>query len=225
MWDKKTPKQNESISKGDDRIRELKNDLENAFITEFGQEFLFGKHDFINLPELYLPNQIKLREYATSGLYTLDIFLNNQWNKGTQLVDFNLNSIMPSCSTESFFGWQTISLETSYMLVLGNILITENYGFKLDEDILHHHGDENKKTSTEILQHTHTSITAVSIADKDTEINVNYGNLTGKVWTKNHTHDVKISINFFSSGHNHVVSEVNVGNFNTFFCKLIRKVL
>lgn len=228
VWDKNTPENTSCICKGDDFIRELKNDLEKAFKTEFSTLWQPNKsiHHVFALPDLNLENQIKLREYGSSGLCTLDIFLNRQWIRGTQLVDFSVDSLLISFSQQSFFGWQTVSLNTDYMLVIGDVVVSNSSGYSLTETINHHHGfSNNKETGVAELIHLHSPISIVC-KEADTEVQLNIIWQTGKVWKKRHNHEVEISaINYIGNNHYHICYETTLGPFNAHFGRIIKKTI
>lgn len=228
VWDKNKPENTSCICKGDDAIRELKSDLEKAFKTEFSSLWQPDKsiHHLFAIPELGLENQIRLREYGSSNLCTLDIFLNNQWNKGTQLVDFSVDSLLISFSNQSFFGWQTYNLATDYMLVIGDIVISNSSGYSLTETISHHHGfSENKETGVAELIHRHSPL-SISIKEANQGVHLNILWQTGNVWKVSHTHEVEIISNIYiGNNHYHICFESPIGSFNTHFGKIIKKTI
>ena len=217
-WDKTKPSDADPISQGDDVIRELKQDLENAFKTEFGSDWDGSLeksiHNFLTIPEINSEGQIKLRSY-NNGM-TLDIFYNGSWLRATQLFDFPIDAILVSKSTESWFGWQIVSLDKNYLLVLGNNLGVYPNGYEPHADIYHTH-----QVYEQYIQHTHTM--SATMEHTTNEVKSWRGWEAGNIWKKEHTHPITINVSNPMIAHNHTLSSEH-HKFNVEYCKLIRKI-
>lgn len=222
VWDKNTPTGDELISVGDDRIRELKQDLETAFKVEFGNDWDGSVdksvHNLLDLPDLSLENQIKLRQYLSTDFYSLDIFINNNWIKGTQIFEFPVNAILVVDSNTSFFGWEFVALSHSYMLVLHNQITFSDTGYSPHETVFDGHLLYGK-----IVEHSHTASGSTGDTSHKTDVKRiwEYGN----VWKKEHRHSVAVSnINTVSIIHDHTAYSNNF-NLATKYCRLIKRIL
>lgn len=223
VWDKNRPYGTDPIHQGDDVIRELKADLENAFKTEFGSSWDGtvdnSIHNWFNIPELNINRQIKLRQYS-GHYYSLDIFLDNQWIRGTQIVDLPVGSKIISDGT--YFGWQTVSLDKTYLLVLRNVQTDMEFfgsGISPDETIIHSHS-----ILEYTLEHKHDDAEGSCEYSSD---GWDYGKMYdgGKVWHKDHTHPVSIiDVSKNTDKHKHDCLP-EVIKFNIKFTKIIKRVI
>lgn len=220
MWDKETPKDLEPISYGDDRIRELKQDLENALKIE--HHFPVDNFNVKMLPKVVAsnvpPENYEGRIYFNTlpNYRTFFIFNNNEWIP----ISNNFYTI-PSdtyfvTSTSGVFI-NTIMLPKTYALRITNNWLTNFDFFDGDNPVNITHGHAVLNTS---FKHSHNKVVDMPVsqgADADSYWLEN----KEKVVHNSHKHTLNITLNEVNLEHNHLLKLFSI-NFKYYTLRIAR---
>lgn len=218
MWDKTKPQDNEPLALGDDRIRELKKDLEDALSVE--HHFLVDGEDIKLIPKIVAsttpPNpELDGRIYFNTlqHLQTFFIRYNNNWVAMSNNFDtIPSGTIFISDRTGVFI--RTLTLNKSYALRLNNFWL-ENVS-KVEGQtpyVLNH----NHNLSNFVFVHSHTINT---ISPQAKNANVDSGGVTTvTVAGTTHRHNVIFNFPNLNISHSHSLSNF-FGSFRYFQLKV-----
>lgn len=205
MWDKTKPQDNEPLTFGDDRIRELKADLENALKKE--HYFLTEGEDVKLIPKIVastIPPEPELegRIYFNTlpHLQTFFIRYNNQWvAMSNNFETIPSGTMFISNKTGVFI--KTVFLNKTYALRLNNIWLSNvnKYEGQIPYSLNHNHNLGNYD-----FVHNHLIIT---LSPQARNANVDSGGVTTvSVAGTTHKHEVRFSFSDLNISHSHSLS-------------------
>lgn len=205
MWDNTKPQDDEPIAFGDDRIRELKKDLEDILKAE--HHFLFDGDDVKLIPKIVASTippdpELEGRIYFNTlqHLQTFFIRYNNNWVAMSNNFDtIPSGTILVSNKTGVFI--RTLTLNKTYALKLNNIWL-ENIS-KVEGQIpyiLNH----NHNLSNYVFTHSH-SIQTTSPQAKGADADSG-GVTTVTVAGTTHRHNVRFEFPNLNISHSHSLS-------------------